>query len=367
MKSHMKNIVLFFLLVGLPFASTIGQNGGPSIKFETTTHDFGTILEADGSVEYTFEFTNNGNAPLVISDVTSSCGCTTPSWTNKPVLPGQKGTLTAVYDPFKRPGKFHKSMTIISNASIPQTKIYIKGEVESIPRSTEEEYPKVMGGLRFQYASFNLGMTTTEKPVTREFKVYNDTNREISFEQVFKSPEYISIDFQPRTLPAKSPGIIAVTFDPAKIELLGYMGGRVIIKTDETFNSTKSFLLAVMVDEYFPPMTPEEYAKAPKLQIAETNYDFGNIKQGEKVTKDFIITNTGKSDLNIRMTRATCGCTASEPEKSDLAPGESSKIKVTFDSKGRSGEQKKTVMVYSNDPVNPTQKIAIKAWIDSES
>ena len=105
----------------------------------------------------------------------------------------------------------------------------------------------------------------------------------------------------------------------------------------------------------------------PELKIDETNYHLGNIKQGEKVTREFVITNTGKSDLNIRMTRATCGCTASEPEKSDLGPGESSKIKVTFDSKGRSGEQKKAVMVYSNDPLNPTHKISIIARIDSES
>jgi hypothetical protein len=344
-----------------------GQNGGPSIKFENTTHDFGSIREADGSVEYTFEFTNNGDAPLVINDITSSCGCTTPKWTEKPVLPGQEGSITAVYDPFNRPGKFHKSMTIISNASIPQTKIYIKGEVDPIVRSTEEDYPVVMGGLRLRYSSFNFGMITTEKPVTREFKVYNDTNREITFEQVLKSPDYISVKFLPQTLPAKSPGIIEIKLDPGQMELLGYNGGRVIIKTDETFNSVKNFLLAVMVDEYFPPLTAEEYAKAPKLKIDDPIFDFGRIKQGEKVTKEFIITNSGKSNLNIRMTRATCGCTASEPEKSDLGPGESSKIKVTFDSKGRSGEQKKTVLVYSNDPLNPTQKISIKAWIDAES
>jgi hypothetical protein len=258
-------------------------------------------------------------------------------------------------------------MTIISNASIPQTKIYIKGEVDPIVRSTEEDYPVVMGGLRLRYSSFNFGMITTEKPVTREFKVYNDTNREITFEQVLKSPDYISVKFLPQTLPAKSPGIIEIKLDPGQMELLGYNGGRVIIKTDETFNSVKNFLLAVMVDEYFPPLTAEEYAKAPKLKIDDPIFDFGRIKQGEKVTKEFIITNSGKSNLNIRMTRATCGCTASEPEKSDIGPGESSKIKVTFDSKGRSGEQKKAVLVYSNDPLNPTQKISIKAWIDAES
>ena len=60
-------------------------------------------------------------------------------------------------------------------------------------------------------------------------------------------------------------------------------------------------------------------------------------------------------------------CTASEPAKSDLKPGESSKIKVSFNSTGRTGEQKKAVLVFSNDPINPTQKITIKARIENES
>jgi hypothetical protein len=114
-------------------------------------------------------------------------------------------------------------------------------------------------------------------------------------------------------------------------------------------------------------MTPEQLAEAPRLKIENSVYDFGAIRQGETVTTDFIITNTGKRDLNIRQTRATCGCTASKPEKSDLKPGESSIIKVTFDSSGRSGDQNKFVLVYSNDPSNPTQKIEIKGVIAEDA
>jgi len=95
-------------------------------------------------------------------------------------------------------------------------------------------------------------------------------------------------------------------------------------------------------------------------------HDFGTIKQGESVTTDFVITNIGGETLNIRQTRVTCGCTVSKPEKSDLKSGESSVIKVKFDSKGRSGNQSKAVMVFSNDPVNPTQKIYIEGNVDKE-
>ena len=75
------------------------QNSESSIVFLKTTYDFGDIKEADGSVTHTFEFTNNGNSPLIVQDVKSSCGCTTPDWTREPVKPGEKGTITAEYNP----------------------------------------------------------------------------------------------------------------------------------------------------------------------------------------------------------------------------------------------------------------------------
>jgi hypothetical protein len=113
-------------------------------------------------------------------------------------------------------------------------------------------------------------------------------------------------------------------------------------------------------------MSSDELAKAPRLKIENPVHDFGSIKQGESVTTNFVITNTGKEELNIRQTRATCGCTASKPEKSTLKPGESSNIKVTFNSTGRSGEQSKTIFVFSNDPTNPTQKMIINGMVEED-
>ena len=66
----------------------------PVMTFEKTEHDFGKIDEAGGRVSTEFVFKNEGMAPLVLSNVRASCGCTTPSWTKEPVEPGQTGTIT---------------------------------------------------------------------------------------------------------------------------------------------------------------------------------------------------------------------------------------------------------------------------------
>jgi len=91
----------------------------------------------------------------------------------------------------------------------------------------------------------------------------------------------------------------------------------------------------------------------PKIVVQNPNHNFGDIVQGEKVQHNFVITNTGGDKLIITNVRASCGCTAALPDKKELAPGESTNIKVEFNSTGRIGKQDKTVYVTSNDKENP--------------
>lgn len=88
----------------------------------------------------------------------------------------------------------------------------------------------------------------------------------------------------------------------------------------------------------------------PKISVQSPEHNFGDIIQGEEVSHSFVITNSGGDILRITNVRASCGCTAAEPDKKELKPGESTKLKVTFNSKGRVGPQLKSVYVSSNDP-----------------
>lgn len=92
------------------------------------------------------------------------------------------------------------------------------------------------------------------------------------------------------------------------------------------------------------PASPD----APVLTFEKTSYDFGKIKQGEKVHYDFIFKNTGKTPLIISNATASCGCTVPEPPKDPIQPGAESVIKVIFDSTGKSGVQDKVITVTSN-------------------
>lgn len=100
--------------------------------------------------------------------------------------------------------------------------------------------------------------------------------------------------------------------------------------------------------------------KLPVIEFDKVEHDFGTIKEGEKVTTEFIIKNTGDADLVIVNAQGSCGCTVPEFNKEPIKPGETTPIKVTFDSTGKPGQQEKTVTITSNT-ANGKETCKIKA------
>ena len=103
-------------------------------------------------------------------------------------------------------------------------------------------------------------------------------------------------------------------------------------------------------------------ANAPQITFEHLVYDFGKIKQGEKVEHVFKFTNTGKSDLIISNAQASCGCTVPTWPKHPIKPGETGEIPVIFDSSGKENQVDKTITITSN--TNPaTTVLTIKTFI----
>jgi Protein of unknown function (DUF1573) len=89
---------------------------GPVITWDKATHDFGD-MQAGDKVEYTFKFTNTGNEPLIITNVTVTCGCTTPKgWPRDPIASGAKGEINIAFNSLGKSGKQNKVITVVSNA-----------------------------------------------------------------------------------------------------------------------------------------------------------------------------------------------------------------------------------------------------------
>jgi hypothetical protein len=110
--------------------STLG-----GFQFSEMTYDFGTINEGQ-VIERVFNFTNNGQAPLVISNITASCGCTSPDWTKSPVQPGKTGFVKVVFNSAAKSGAQSPTVTIQANTNPAVTRLSMSGSVT----------PKLAGG-----------------------------------------------------------------------------------------------------------------------------------------------------------------------------------------------------------------------------
>ncbi len=122
----MKHLITI-LFVGLISLSLNAQDKVAKIEFKTETIDYGTIEKGSNGVRV-FEFTNTGDAPLVISKVSSSCGCTIPKKPEGPIMPGKDGKIEVKYDT-NRVNPIRKTITVISNADTPTVALKIKGLV----------------------------------------------------------------------------------------------------------------------------------------------------------------------------------------------------------------------------------------------
>lgn len=137
----MKQLV-FILFAVLLATGTVSAKKKAIISSDSIVHNFGTIKEKDGKVNYTFVITNKGDLPLVVTRIVASCGCTTPEWTKEPIAPGKNGKIKVTYNPAGQQGPFSKTISVYSNGKEGSFIFTIKGSV--VASSEEEEEKKLL-------------------------------------------------------------------------------------------------------------------------------------------------------------------------------------------------------------------------------
>ena len=117
-------------LVKNPNTASGENNPGqlPVMKFEEIEHDFGKLIDGE-TVSFDFQFTNSGKSDLVIVDVSTSCGCTVPSYPKTPIRPGDKGTVKVSFNSSGKRGFQAKNILVVANTQPNTTLLRIKAQV----------------------------------------------------------------------------------------------------------------------------------------------------------------------------------------------------------------------------------------------
>ncbi len=353
----MKNVVSVFLMLFLLSFKLTAQTG--LMDFDATSYDFGDVKEA-GKVGHEFKFVNKGKAPVIISDVKASCGCTTPTWPKEPIMPGQTAVIKAEFDTENRPGIFNKTITVTANTEPSNTVLTINGNVIPKAKSTEEEMPKKVGAIRITSETLDMGKVSTEKPSSKEFPIYNDGANPVTFTVPATLPKSLLVTVVPTTLAPKQRGNIKITYDAKKKNDVGPVTDKFQLTTNEAEANKKSFTVTADIKEYFPPLSAEQLAAAPKAALSTNEQNFGPVKVGSVNTADITIINNGKQDLLIRKLRANPSVTTAQPDKTVIKAGQQATVKITY-KPTKKGIDSGTISVYTNDPASPLQYITTKA------
>lgn len=343
--------------------TAMGQT--PVITFDKTTHDFGKINEADGRVTTVFTFKNEGIAPLVLSNVRASCGCTTPKWTREPIEPGQTGEITVTYNPSGRPGRFQKTVTVTSNATEPSTRLYIKGEVIPKPVKPVDEYPVKMGELSLKRKSANFGTLTQGSSKQIEIEYANQTSQPVTVAILMsENDSYIKNNVTLQTVEPNQTGKLQFSLQTTECPLLGPVSttAYVMVNGKRDISSTYEISLSANIKEDFSQLTVEQRQQAPIAEI-EKEINLGTIAKGKKTASKITIANVGINPLYVRRVivndekiKYVAPKAVKGGKKADL------KLEVEVAANANPAQYSRVLTLITNDPNKPVTNVKIN-WV----
>jgi hypothetical protein len=227
------------------------------------------------------------------------------------------------------------------------------------PKTIEDIYRYDMGNIRMKSNHLGFASVIKGSTVTQSMEIINVSQNPVtlSFNRV---PPHLTFKTKPEVLNPNQEGVIEVTYNSNLKSDWGFVSDNIDILVNGEFTGKNRLTVSASIDEDFSGMTAEQKANAPNIQFDEKVFNFSEISQGTTVEHSFTLTNAGKSDLIIRKISPSCGCTTVNPDKSVIKPGESTSMKVIFNSAGKLGNQNKSITIITNDPARSREVLWVK-------
>ncbi len=328
------------------------QAGAQEIATENKEIDCGQV-QFKHPVTAEFEMKNKGNAPLVISQVRTSCGCTQVSYPKQPIPPGQTFLVSTSYDA-KQMGRFNKQVGIYSNGSKEPMMLTVRGVVVGEVANFAGQYPFTLGYLQadrnnIEFDNVNRG----DRPVEK-IHIKNTTN-EIAEPVIMHLPNYLRAEVSPTKIAPGHSGVVTIMLDSNRLRDLGMTQTSVFLGMfpGDKVAADKEITVTAIALPDFEHMTDAQRAKAPKMRLSAASLELGSFDGKAKKKGDIIISNQGKSNLVIRSLQMITAGLEVSLNKTTIAPGESAKLKITATALGlRTARSLPRVLMITNDPEN---------------
>lgn len=366
-------------------ATALTAMAQPRFTSNTEMYDFGQI-EWKHPVTVQYSITNTGDQPLVLTDVEPDCACSVAQWTKTPIAPGAKGVVNVTFDA-KALGHFNKSVAVYSNAQPHLAYLKFNGEVVQEIKDFTKTHPYLIGQIRIDKNSLDFpDVHVGENPVMH-IGVVNLSDR--PYEPVLMHlPSYLQAEAEPAVLQKGEKGIITVTLSPERLSDLGLTQTSVYLSRfagDKVGEENEIPVSAILLPD-FSGMTETEKANAPAISLSLKyanmlllqlipirvepvdslswkDVDMSAVlAKKSKARQDILLTNTGRSPLQISKLQVFHPAVSASLKKSVLQPGESTRLRVTVvkENIGKKRRHLRLLMI-TNDPMQPKVEINIKA------
>ncbi|MFR9503532.1 MAG: DUF1573 domain-containing protein [Rikenellaceae bacterium] len=333
------------------------------LTFESQKFDFGTIAEDGGEVHHTFTYKNTGDSPAVIVTASSSCGCTVPSFSNRPIAAGESSTIEVAFDPMDRPGRFAKTVQVIIAPSNEKYTLTISGDVTPRKKSVEEQYPFDMGaGFRIAANYFPLSHIEQGERRETQLQYVNTSKRKITVSLRAQSESGVLQSGFPLTIEAGESGSVPLLYD------LSQHVGRYGVLSDKFFIDVngKESKYALMVNAHaVDRFTSDERERAAGCQLSSRIVKMGELKMGPGSSQHTLsIENTGVSPLYIRAIDIGEGVKSTLKVGDVVEAGAISKFEVWVETKEFDfGNFSRYITLTVNDPDDPLQRVRVTGII----
>ena len=330
----------------------------PKATFDKMTHEFGVVLWKHPATA-TFQIKNDGDKPLVISNVTTSCGCTVADWTKEPIAPGATGVVTSTFDA-KALGHFYKDIGVYCNASARPIYLMLRGEVSAAPKNYTLTHPYEIGAIRLDKDAIEFDDTHKGDKPTMEILVANTTG-DVYTPVLMHLPPYLEAVAVPERIGRKATGKIKVTLDTDKLPKFGLTTATVYLSRfpgDKVGDENAIPVSAVLLPD-FSNMTQQQRLNPPAVELSATEFTIPPLEEKAKKKLTVIVKNVGKSDLEITDLQVFNSALGVQLKKRVLKPGTQTKMKITAYGKYlKKVKGTPRVLMITNDPNCP--KIIVK-------
>jgi len=335
------------------------------IRFDKKVHDFGDVLIVEGPVSCIFTFTNIGEQPIVIHNVISSCGCTTPEWTREPVRPGATGTIQVKFSNDQGPYPFEKTLTVyvgVGRSSLERPVVLrLRGVSHEQKKDLDEIFTTKIGPLGLRKVRTSIGYIDQGVVKSDQMQVANLSKSELKVETASLSPG-LTVTVVPNPIPARSMARLNYSVNPARMEKTswGKQQYEATFRLNDRVYSDKLTVTGVIKDN-FDKLSKNDVSQAGVPVIDRSYYEFGEVRKGTVVPASYTVRNKGKSPLVIHHVEGQGSAEILTKLPLTVKPGGKAEIKARLNTASveQAGEVIEVLTVITNAPSKPILNLFI--------